>query len=75
MPRDELLDPQPTAVDLHLGVAEEGGLRPKTMDDFVGQAELKERLCFFLFDLFDGPLCDITIEVVHLHKIINRVFG
>jgi Holliday junction DNA helicase RuvB len=44
MPRDELLDPQPTAVDLHLGVAEEGGLRPKTMDDFVGQAELKERL-------------------------------
>ena len=50
MPRDELLDPTPTAderIDLSVavqGTGDENGLRPRTLEEFVGQAELKERL-------------------------------
>lgn len=45
MPRDEMLDPQPLPDETAaLAESDEVGLRPKTMDDFVGQAELKERL-------------------------------
>ncbi len=38
--REELLAPQATEED----VADEVGLRPRTLDEFVGQRELKERL-------------------------------
>jgi Holliday junction DNA helicase RuvB len=44
MPRDELLNPDPIPGEAPLAVVEEVGLRPKTMGDFVGQSELKERL-------------------------------
>jgi Holliday junction DNA helicase RuvB len=53
MPRDELLNPDLIAGEAAdvgeaagsmLAAGDEGGLRPKTMDDFVGQPELKERL-------------------------------
>ncbi|MCP4227725.1 MAG: Holliday junction branch migration DNA helicase RuvB [Actinomycetia bacterium] len=47
MPRDEILDPQPLPDETAVMV-EEVGLRPKTMADFVGQAELKERLGIIL---------------------------
>jgi Holliday junction DNA helicase RuvB len=47
VPRDEFLDPQPLPEET-AAVAEEVGLRPKTMADFVGQAELKERLGIIL---------------------------
>ncbi len=50
--RDELLRPDATdddeiadAVDV---LSEEGGLRPRTLADFVGQAELKEHLSIIL---------------------------
>lgn len=58
--RDELLDPTPTddeALGEHgelaaLGdtavLGEEGGLRPRRLDDFVGQTELKEHLAIVL---------------------------
>jgi Holliday junction DNA helicase RuvB len=42
--RDELLDAQPDADDEVVEV----GLRPRTLDDFVGQAELKEHLNIIL---------------------------
>jgi Holliday junction DNA helicase RuvB len=43
--RDELLDPDPgTEAD----AAEEVGLRPRRLDDFVGQSELKEHLRILL---------------------------
>ena len=56
MPRDELLEPGPTPdEELEAALArsapegpdnglDEGGLRPKTLAEFVGQAELKDRL-------------------------------
>jgi Holliday junction DNA helicase RuvB len=58
MPRDELLDPneQPDDKMFEATISRleaeangnpddgDGGLRPKSLDDFVGQAELKERL-------------------------------
>ncbi len=48
MPRDELLDPSPwpdeQSVDLALESLDDSQLRPRTLDDFVGQRELKERL-------------------------------
>ncbi|MCP5034241.1 MAG: AAA family ATPase, partial [Actinomycetia bacterium] len=47
MPRDEILDPQPLPDETAVMV-EEVGRRPKTMADFVGQAELKERLGIIL---------------------------
>ncbi len=43
--RDELLDP--SAVDL-TEASDEVGLRPRSMDDFVGQSELKEHLGIIL---------------------------
>ncbi|MDH3678994.1 MAG: Holliday junction branch migration DNA helicase RuvB [Acidimicrobiia bacterium] len=48
MPRDEWLDPHPTPEESEAVLAEENGLRPTTMHDFVGQAELKERLGIIL---------------------------
>ena len=52
MPRDELLDPTPRPdeqpVDLAVESVEESQLRPRTLDDFVGQRELKERLGIIL---------------------------
>ncbi len=56
--RDELLSPEPTPDDLETKLAdrvagadvlgEEGGLRPRLLDDFVGQRELKEHLSIIL---------------------------
>ena len=43
--RDELLTPVP--VD-PVEVSDEAGLRPKRLDEFVGQAELKEHLSIIL---------------------------
>src|SRR3954447_19500954 len=49
--RDELLSPEPLPEDLAsrieaaeagIGLHDEGGLRPHSLDEFVGQAELKE---------------------------------
>ncbi|MEZ5408779.1 MAG: Holliday junction branch migration DNA helicase RuvB [Acidimicrobiales bacterium] len=59
MPRDEWLDPERTAHDLEptlepaladelASVAYERAIRPRTMDEFVGQAELKEQLGIIL---------------------------
>ncbi len=56
--RDELLDPRATPDELavdpaaepavsHL-IGEEGGLRPRRLDEFVGQAELKDHLAIVL---------------------------
>ena len=56
--RDELLDPRPSdeerddevdgladpGLPVATGIGEEGGLRPRRLDDFVGQAELKAHL-------------------------------
>mgnify|MGYP001953632265 CR=1 FL=1 len=48
MPRDEWIDPEPKALE-EIGVTiDETSLRPRTLDDFVGQAELKERLSIIL---------------------------
>lgn len=48
MPRDELLDPSPwpdeQSVDLAPDSLDDSQLRPRSLDDFVGQRELKERL-------------------------------
>ena len=56
--RDELLSPEPTPEDVEpvladraIGgdvIGEEGGLRPRQLDDFVGQRELKEHLGIIL---------------------------
>ncbi|MCU1353361.1 MAG: ruvB [Acidimicrobiales bacterium] len=43
--RDELLDPDPADVE---EAAAEAGLRPRSLDEFVGQAELKEHLAIIL---------------------------
>jgi Holliday junction DNA helicase RuvB len=43
--REELLNPEPVPGD---DVGEDGGLRPRRLDDFVGQAELKEHLSIIL---------------------------
>ncbi len=48
MARDEWVDPVPMPVEKVGGVADEGGLRPRSLDEFVGQAELKERLGIIL---------------------------
>lgn len=42
--REELLDPEPTEDE----VVNDGGLRPKSLDDFVGQSRLKEHLHIIL---------------------------
>jgi Holliday junction DNA helicase RuvB len=48
MPRDELLNPT-TVPDLDFEPgSDDGQLRPRTLDDFVGQRELKERLGIIL---------------------------
>ena len=41
--REEFVDPQFRAED-HIELADETGLRPKSLDEFVGQRELKEHL-------------------------------
>ena len=62
MPRDELLSPEPMPDDVEpvlggrLGdlpsgadlIGEEGGLRPRALDEFVGQRELKDHLGIIL---------------------------
>jgi len=45
MARDELLDPDP---ETEVEVIEEIGLRPRRLDEFVGQSELKEHLSILL---------------------------
>ena len=46
--RDELLTPEPTDDDLRIELSDDGGLRPRRLADFVGQAELKEHLSIIL---------------------------
>ena len=56
--RDELLSPEPSPDDLESAlvdraagsdlIGEEGGLRPRMLDEFVGQRELKEHLGIIL---------------------------
>ena len=47
--RDEILLPQETVADVVDEVADDDpGLRPRTLDEFVGQAELKEHLSIVL---------------------------
>ena len=50
--RDELLDPSSTpdddAVDAGDALADEGGLRPRHLEEFVGQGELKDHLGIIL---------------------------
>ena len=41
--REEFVDPQYRPED-HIEQADETGLRPKSLDEFVGQRELKEHL-------------------------------
>ena len=48
MPRDELISPEVLPEEPEIVLAEENSLRPKTMDDFVGQSELKEQLGIIL---------------------------
>jgi Holliday junction DNA helicase RuvB len=48
MARDELLSPEPDPEDLDLELHDEGGLRPRHLDEFVGQSELKEHLQIIL---------------------------
>ena len=42
--REELLTPQATEDEVAEELADEVGLRPRTLEEFVGQAELKDRL-------------------------------
>src|SRR5690625_751901 len=45
MARDEILTPDPIEPEeVDEAVEDESGLRPRTLDDFVGQSELKEHL-------------------------------
>jgi Holliday junction DNA helicase RuvB len=46
--REELLDPQPTEVEVAVERDDDPGVRPRQLDDFVGQAELKEHLSIVL---------------------------
>ncbi len=46
--RDELLSPEPFDEDLTIELSDEGGLRPRQLDEFVGQTELKEHLQIIL---------------------------
>ncbi len=48
MPRDEWIDPEPIESERPGGVIDESSLRPRTLDEFVGQAELKDRLSVIL---------------------------
>jgi Holliday junction DNA helicase RuvB len=46
--RDELLEPSATDDDITVELDDDHGLRPRRLDDFVGQAELKEHLAIIL---------------------------
>jgi len=46
--RDELLSPEPLDDDLTIELSDEGGLRPRSLQEFVGQSELKEHLQIIL---------------------------
>jgi Holliday junction DNA helicase RuvB len=50
MPRDELIDPERKSEETVAlaSTADDNGIRPRSLDDFVGQAELKERLGIIL---------------------------
>ncbi len=47
-PNSNLVNPEVTEDDVVEEISEESGLRPTSLDDFVGQAELKERLGIIL---------------------------
>jgi len=46
--RDELLSPEPSTDDVSVELSDEGGLRPRHLEEFVGQTELKEHLSIIL---------------------------
>src|SRR6478672_9628964 len=46
--RDELLQNEPTGDDITVELDDDNGLRPRRLDDFVGQDELKEHLSIIL---------------------------
>ena len=46
--RDELLQTEPTDDDVTVELDDDNGLRPRRLDDFVGQDELKEHLSIIL---------------------------
>ncbi len=46
--RDELLQTEPTEDDVTVELEDDNGLRPRRLDDFVGQDELKEHLSIIL---------------------------
>jgi Holliday junction DNA helicase RuvB len=46
--RDELLRAEGTDEDVQVELSDEGGLRPRSLDEFVGQRELKEHLGIIL---------------------------
>jgi Holliday junction DNA helicase RuvB len=46
--RDEFITPEPLVDEQGGGLADEAGLRPRTLAEFVGQAELKDRLGIIL---------------------------
>lgn len=48
MPRDEWVEPEQAAEERPGGMHDEGGLRPRSLSDFVGQQELKDRLGIIL---------------------------
>ncbi len=48
MPRDEWVDPTPMVVERAEPVLDDSGLRPRSLEEFVGQRELKERLAVML---------------------------
>jgi len=48
MAREEVLNPEVIEADETEEIAEEAGLRPRTLDEFVGQRELKDRLGIIL---------------------------
>ncbi len=48
MPRDEWVAPEPVAEEQQGEVLDEAGLRPRSLEDFVGQRELKDRLGIML---------------------------
>ncbi len=48
MPRDEWVAPEPAPAETAGGMLDEAGLRPRSLDEFVGQSELKDRLGIML---------------------------
>ena len=57
--RDELLQPEPMEPS---ELSDEVGLRPRSLADFVGQAELKEHLSIILEAARNCPTDAIVVE-------------